>query len=172
VSPPIGDRTDTLVQEARTRRAAHHEGGVMRRILTIAAGITLVLGAAAPAASASTTPVTQVIHVKAIQQDFAAHGHSISFTETLWQEGKKVGTDAVTCTFRSPSPTAVAPCTGVFLFRGSGDLFVSATPNRTNGAKGRVIGGTGAFTNAQGTLLVVSPSSSSNVSWITLTFHV
>jgi hypothetical protein len=145
----------------------------MRKILTVAASVVLVLGVAAPAASASTASVTQVIKVKAVQNSATFHGLSFSFTETLWQNGKKVGNDAVTCTFPSPSPTAIGHCTGVLVFPGSGDLFVKATPDTTsNGAHGRVIGGTGAFTNAQGTLLVVSPNSNSNVSWITLTFHV
>jgi hypothetical protein len=145
----------------------------MRRMLTVAAGAALVLGVAAPAASASTGSVTQVIKVKAVQTSSTFHGLSFSFTENLWQNGKKVGTDAVTCTFPSPSPTAPGHCTGVLIFPGSGDLFVKATPDTTsNGAHGRIVGGTGVFTNAQGRLLVVSPSSSSNVSWITLSFHV
>ena len=145
----------------------------MRRILTIAATTILALAVAVPAASASTGPVTQVIKVKAVQGSSTQHGNSFSFTESLWQHGKRVGHDAVTCTFPSPSPTAVGHCTGVLIFPHTGDFFVTATPDATdNGAHGRIVGGTGTFTNAKGKLLVVSPNSNSNVSWITLTFHV
>ena len=141
----------------------------MRRMLTVAASVVLVLGVAAPAASASTAPVTQVIKVNTVQTSATVQGLSFSFTENLWQHGKKVGTDAVTCTFSSPSPTAVAHCTGVGIFPGSGDLFVTATGTST-GATGRVVGGTGVFTNAHGTLLVVNTSSTTGR--LTLTFHV
>jgi hypothetical protein len=145
----------------------------MRRMLTAAASVVFVLGVAAPAASASTAPVTQVIKVTAVQNSSSFHGMSFSFTETLWQSGKKVGNDAVTCRFTSPSPTAIGHCTGVLIFTGSGDLFVKAMTEATsNGAHGRVVGGTGVFTNAEGTLLVVNPSRTSHVSHITLTFHV
>jgi hypothetical protein len=145
----------------------------MRRILTIAAMTILGLAVGVPAASASTAPVTQVITVKAVQNSASEQGNSFSFTESLWQHGKKVGHDAVTCTFSSPSPTAVGHCTGVLIFTHSGDFFITASTDATdNGAHGHVVGGTGAFTNAKGKLLVVSPNSNSNVSWITLTFHV
>ncbi len=144
----------------------------MRRSLVIAAGVALVLALAAPAASASTTPVHQVIGVKAVQSPGTFHGQSFSFTETLWQHGKKVGHDAVTCVFPNPSPTAIGHCTGVLIFPGSGDLFITATTDATdNGAHGRVVGGTGVFTNAQGKLLVANPNGD-NVEWITLTFRV
>jgi hypothetical protein len=134
--------------------------------------VALALGVAAPAASASAAPVWQVISVKAVQSPGTVHGHSLSFTETLWQHGKKVGHDAVTCTFPNPSPTAVGHCTGVAIFPGSGDLFISATTDATdNGAHGRVGGGTGVFTNAEGKLLVTNPNGD-NIEWITFTFHV
>jgi hypothetical protein len=145
---------------------------MIRRSLIVGAGIALVLGAAAPAASASTGPVWQVIGVKAVQSPGTFHGQSFSFTETLWQHGKKVGHDAVTCTFPNPSMTAVGHCTGVLIFPGSGDLFITASTDATDpGAHGRVVGGTGVFTNAQGKLLVTN-SNGDNVEWITLTFHV
>jgi hypothetical protein len=145
----------------------------MRKIGIVAAGVVLAFGVGVPAASASTGPVTQVIKVKAVQTFSSFHGHSFSFTETLWQDGKKVGHDAVTCTFPNLSPTAIGHCTGVAIFPGSGDLFITATTDATgNGAHGRVVGGTGAFTNAEGRLLVVHPNPNSNVEWITFTFHV
>jgi hypothetical protein len=142
----------------------------MRKILTVAAGTVLVLGLAAPAASASTGSVTQVITVNTVQTSFSFHGHSFSFTERLSQNGKTVGHDAVTCTAASPSPTAVAHCIGVAIFPGSGDLFVTATGTST-GATGRVVGGTGVFTNARGTLLVES-TTHGNTGELTLSFHV
>jgi hypothetical protein len=142
----------------------------MRRILTIAAATVLALAVGVPAASASTAPVTQVITVKSITTSSSFHGHSFSFTESLWQKGKKVGRDAVTCSF---PPRAVAHCTGVLIFPGSGDIFITATPDTNdNGARGRVVGGTGTFTNAQGKLLVVSLDNNGDVSRITLTFHI
>jgi hypothetical protein len=145
----------------------------MRKILTILVGAVLTVAVAAPAASASTGPVTQVIKVKAVHTSATFHGNSFSFTESLWQDGKKVGHDAVTCTFPSPSPTAVGHCTGAVNFPGSGYIFITATTDATdNGAHGRVVGGTGAFTNATGRLLVVSNDPTGNVEWITLTFHV
>ena len=144
----------------------------MRKIVTIAVGVVLAFGVGVPAASASTASVTQVIKVKAIQNPGTFHGNSFSFTESLWQNGHKVGHDAVTCTFPSPSPTAVGHCTGVAIFPGSGDIFITATTNATNaGAHGRVVGGTGVFTNATGTLLVVNRTNGP-VEWITFTFHV
>jgi hypothetical protein len=142
----------------------------MRRVLSVLAGAALMLGVAVPAASASTAPVTQVIKVKAVQSPGTFHGMSFSFTETLWQNGNKVGHDAVTCTF--PSPTAVGHCTGVAIFPGAGDLFITATTDATdNGAHGRVVGGTGVFTNASGKLLVVNKTGG-NIEWITFTLHV
>ena len=144
----------------------------MRRVLTVLAGVAVMFGIAVPAASATTGPVTQVIKVKAIQSPGTFHGTSFSFTETLWQDGKKVGHDAVTCTFPNQSPTAVGHCTGVAIFPGSGDLFITATTDATdNGAHGRVVGGTGVFTNAEGKLLVTNPNGD-NIERITFTFHV
>jgi hypothetical protein len=142
----------------------------MRRILTIAAATVVGLAVGAPAASASTAPVSQVITVKSITTSFSAHGNSFSFTESLWQKGKKVGHDAVTCSF---PPRAVAHCTGVLIFPRSGDIFITATPS-INGSDthGRVVGGTGAFTNARGKLLVVSLNNTGDVSRITVTFHI
>src|SRR5689334_13595373 len=121
----------------------------MRRVLVLLAGIALVGTVTAPAASASTGPVWHTIKVKAVQTSFTQHGSSISFTERLSQNGRTVGHDAVTCTFNFT--TAVAHCTGVAIFPGSGDLFVTATSTESeNGATGRVVGGTGACTNASG----------------------
>src|SRR5580765_1047518 len=82
-------------------------GGAMRRVLTVLAGVALMFGVAVPAASATTAPVTQVIKVKAVQSPHPFLCSVFSSTETLWQNGKKVGHDAVTCTFPNPSPTAV-----------------------------------------------------------------
>jgi hypothetical protein len=48
----------------------------MRRMLTAAASVVFVLGVAAPAASASTAPVTQVIKVTAVQNSSSFHGMS------------------------------------------------------------------------------------------------
>jgi len=141
----------------------------MSRMLTVAASVVLALGVAAPAASASTAPVSQVIKVNTVRTSSSVQGLSFSFTENLWQSGKKVGTDAVTCRFSSPNPTATAHCTGVAIFPGSGDLFVTAMGTST-GANGRVVGGTGVFTNARGTLLAVNTSSSTGR--LTFTFHV
>jgi predicted amidohydrolase len=129
----------------------------------------LVSAVGIPAASASAGPVWQTIKVKAVQVTNTQHGTSDSFTEKLIQNGRVVGHDAVTCKFNFA--TQVAHCTGVAIFPGSGDLFVTATSTATqNGATGRVVGGTGGFTNASGTLKVVNGSG--NVSWITLRFHV
>jgi len=139
----------------------------MRKALSLAAGAALLVVLGAPAASAS---VTQVITVNTARTSSSVHGLSFSFTERLSQGNKTVGHDAVTCTFTSPSPTAVAHCTGVAIFPGSGDLFVRATGTST-GATGRVVGGTGAFTNARGTLLVVN-APNGKTGQLTLTFHV
>ena len=143
----------------------------MRRALMVFAGVALVGVVTAPAASASTGPVWQTIRAKAVQVTFDQHGNSISFTERLSQNGRTVGHDAVTCKFNFA--TAVAHCTGVAIFPGSGDLFITATSTETqNGATGRVVGGTGIYTNATGTLKVVGSATNDNVSWITLRYHV
>ena len=143
----------------------------MRRVPAVLAGAVLVGAVTAPAASASTSPVWQTIKVKAVQVTFNQHGNSISFTERLSQNGRTVGHDAVTCKFDFAA--AVARCTGVAIFPGSGDLFITATSTESqNGATGRVVGGTGIYTNASGTLNVVGSASNDNVSWITLRYHV
>lgn len=143
----------------------------MRRAIVMLAGVALVGAVAAPAASASTAPVWHTIKVKAVETSFAQHGSSISFTERLSQNGRTVGHDAVTCKF--DFTTGVAHCTGVAIFPGSGDLFVTATSTESqNGATGRVVGGTGSFTNAAGTLKVVNSTTNDNVSWVTLRYHV
>jgi hypothetical protein len=140
----------------------------MRKALSVAFGAALLLGVAAPAASASTGDVTQTIKVHTVQTSFSFDGRRVfSFTERLSQDGRTVGHDAVTCTAVSRT---IAHCIGVVIFTGEGDLFVTATGTST-GATGRVIGGTGEFTNAQGTLLVVS-SPSGNTGSLTLRFHV
>lgn len=143
----------------------------MRRLLAVLAGAALVGAVTAPAASATTGPVWQTIKVKAVQVTFDQHGNSISFTERLSQNGRTVGHDAVTCKFNLA--TGVAHCTGVAIFPGSGDLFVTATSTESeNGATGRVVGGTGIYTNASGTLKVVNSATNDNVSWVTLRYHV
>ena len=141
----------------------------IRKSAVAVAGALLAVGLVAPAASAS-TPVTQVIKVKGVQTSQAEHGQSFSFTERLWQNARRVGSDAVTCRFNLT--THKATCTGVLIFRGTGDLFVRAIVGENeNGAHGTVTGGTGAFTNARGTFVVVS-NQSGTIDWFTIRYHV
>jgi hypothetical protein len=143
---------------------------IIRKSAVAVAGALLTVGLVAPVASASTAPVTQVIKVKGVQTSETQHGQSFSFTERLMQNGHRVGSDAVTCRFNFA--THKATCTGVLIFRGTGDLFLRAVISENeNGAHGTVVGGTGAFTNARGTFVVVS-NQSGTIDWFTIRYHV
>jgi hypothetical protein len=142
----------------------------VRKSVMAVAGSLLAVGLVAPVASAATTPVTHVIRAKGVQTSSTQHGQSFSFTERLMQNGHRVGNDAVTCRFNFTTHKAL--CTGVLVFTGTGDLFVRAvTTENENGAHGTVVGGTGAFTNARGTFVVVS-NKAGTIDWFTIRYHV
>jgi hypothetical protein len=140
---------------------------VKKKVLAAVATSIAVLGIGIPAASASAAaPVTQVIKVKAVTNpaNVVLTPTSYTFLAALWQGKKDVGQVTVTCYFTSQS--SPGNCGVAAYFYGTGFIFANVKTT-TSGAVGSVVGGTGSFAHAQGTILVVGPG---NVSWVTLRF--
>jgi len=124
---------------------------------------TVAIGAAvAFPVAASAAPASLVIHVVEHTYTFNEQGNAFSFQSHLTQNGKTVGSDAVTCYLGGK-------CFAVFEFKGEGDLFAQVPTKATNNKifYPTVIGGTETFTNAHGYIKIVSGNSTSD-----LTFHI
>ena len=139
-------------------------------LVSLAAG-TVILAVGVPAASASTAaPVTQVIKVKTVNTgNTMPNPTSFGFTETLWQGNKQVGNDAIQCSFASQN-ARTGQCAGVLWFDRTGSFFISFTVGNSNTVHGRIVGGTGAYANARGTVMHTSSTTNPNIGWGTLKF--
>src|SRR5579871_3552322 len=126
---------------------------ITRKVLvSLATGFAVVV-IGIPAASASTAaPVTQVIKVKTVNTgNTMPSPTSFGFTENLWQGGKKVGNDAIQCSFASQQ-ARTGECAGVLWFGRTGSFFISFTVGNSNTVHGQIVGGTGAYATARGTV--------------------
>lgn len=140
-------------------------------LLATAAGIA-VLGMGAPAASASTGAVTQVIKVKTVQTSSTQPTPlSIVFTESLWQGGRWVGHDSVRCVWASPTATT-GQCRVSVWFANAGRMFLEFMNTQNSTVHGKIDGGTGAFEHAHGWFVHTSDPSNSNIGWATLWFSL
>ena len=144
---------------------------ITRKLLTVFATGIACLAVGVPAASASTAaPVTQVIKLKTVDTSMTnPTPTSFALTETLWQGKKQIGNDAIQCSFASPSATT-GHCAGVLWFDQTGAMFISFTIGSSNTVHGRIVGGTGAYANARGTVMHTSSTTISGLGWATLKF--
>jgi hypothetical protein len=144
---------------------------VTKKLLVSLASGVAVLALSVPAASANTgAPVTQVIKVKTVNtSNTMPSPTSFGFTETLWQGTKKVGNDAIQCSFASQKATT-GQCAGVLWFGQTGSFFISFAIGSSNTIHGRIDGGTGAYANARGTVMHTSSTTNSKIGWGTLRF--
>jgi len=142
-----------------------------RRLLTVVVTGIAILGVGVPAASASTaSPVIQVIKFTTVDTSTTnPTPTSFTLTETLWQGKKQIGNDAIQCSFASISATT-GHCAGVLWFDRTGAMFISFAVGSSNTVHGRIVGGTGAYANAHGTVEHTSSTTNSNIGWATLRF--
>ena len=144
---------------------------IRRKLLTVFVTGIAILAVGVPAASASTAaPVTQVIKLKTVDTSMTnPTPTSFALTETLWQGKKQIGNDAIQCSFASPSATT-GHCAGVLWFDQTGAMFISFAVGSSNTVHGRIVGGTGAYANARGTVMHTSSTTISGLGWATLKF--
>ena len=134
------------------------------------AGIA-VLAVGVPTASASAATVSQVIKLRTVDTSFTnLTPTSFAFTETLWQGKKQIGNDAIQCNFATPS-SQTGRCSGILWFNKTGSMLISfAVDNNSNTIHGRIMGGTGAYANARGTVEHTQSTVNTSIGWATLTF--
>ena len=117
----------------------------MRRAMALGAvGALIGLGAAAavPAMGATTNLRFFTVETAAQETD-----NGFLVVEKVLQEGKKVGTDRVLCTFRQGK----AHCKITVRLTGRGQLKLTTTlSEQSQGGKLRITGGTGEFAGASG----------------------
>jgi hypothetical protein len=134
----------------------------MKRALAVA-GITTALSVGLVPAAMASQPETETFTVLTVQTSSQMTAHTVSFTENLFQGGRWVGHDRISCTQAANSFTNVV-CTGRVWFSGVqtsadrdwGSLGVgpSAVPvNQTRFAV-TVRRGTGDFAGDQGVVYV------------------
>jgi hypothetical protein len=125
------------------------------------------LATAANAATSTTITVTAVQTSSKILKDTAPKGQlnpgdKFQFTEKLLQSGKKIGTDKITVTDEKGNK---ALADGVFTFK-AGTLHAHGTfpfpPPNGKPFNIPIVGGTGAYKGAHGTLTVTQKSQSSS----------
>jgi hypothetical protein len=92
-------------------------------------------------------------------------GDMFVFTSDMLKGGKKIGTLAATCTVTTGGKNAVSTCTGVFSLPGGELSAVALVPLSSNTPQDiSIVGGTGNFAGATGTLKTVSRGQNSNYS--------
>jgi hypothetical protein len=144
---------------------------ITRKLLTVFATGIAVLAVGVPAASASTSaPATQVIKLTTVDTSRTnPTPTSFALTETLWQGKKQIGNDAIQCAFASLTAT-IGHCAGVLWFDQTGAMFITFAVTSSNTVHGRIVGGTGAYANARGTVMHTSSTTNPNLGWATLKF--
>ena len=144
---------------------------ITRKLLAVFVTGMAFLAVGVPAASATTAaPVTQVIKLQTVDTGRTnPTPTSFALTETLWQGKTQIGNDAIQCSFASPSATT-GHCAGVLWFDQTGAMFLSFAVTSSNTVHGRIVGGTGAYANARGTVMHTSSTTNSNLGWATLKF--
>ncbi len=145
---------------------------ITRKLLTVFVAGIAILAVGVPVASASTSAaVTQVIKFKTVDTSFTnLTPTSFALTETLWQGKKQIGNDAIQCSFASPS-AQTGHCDGILWFNRTGAMLISfAVDNNSNTIHGRIVGGTGAYADARGTVTHTASTTNNNIGWATLKF--
>jgi hypothetical protein len=92
-------------------------------------------------------------------------GDVLVFTEKLFNRGgKQVGTDAATCTRLFDQRSL---CTGAYVFRKGQVMVQLVQPGPTGTYTQAIVGGTGAYTGARGTVTVAQSGAGDR-----FTFHI
>ena len=117
----------------------------MRRAMALAAAgavIGLGAGAAVPAMGATTD-----LRFFTVSQGETQTAHGFIIVEKVLQDGKKVGTDRLVCTFRGHK----ADCKITVKLTGRGNLRLTATfGENSNHGPLKIVGGTAAYAGASG----------------------
>ena len=120
-------------------------GTTMRRAMALAAAgavIGLGAGAAVPAMGATTD-----LRFFTVSQGETQTAHGFIIVEKVLQDGKKVGTDRLVCTFRGHK----ADCKITVKLTGRGNLRLTATfGENSNHGPLKIVGGTAAYAGASG----------------------
>ena len=117
----------------------------MRRAMALAAaGAVIGLGAGAAVPAMGATADLRFFTVGQGQKDT---GHGLIIVEKVLQDGKKVGTDRLVCTFRGHN----ADCKITVRLTGRGQVKLTATlGENSNHGPLTIVGGTGEFAGASG----------------------
>lgn len=132
--------------------------------------IALLSGWAATS-SAATRPSEgeRTLRVETTQTAFNAAGSSYTITSDSFRDGKQVGSNQIACDLTGPGTRAL--CTSAHLLP-KGEIVaagsITTPPRPSDTYTVAIVGGTGAYANARGTLEVTNINSTSDK----FTFHV
>ncbi len=116
----------------------------MRRVLVLAAATALIAGGGLAATAAGATTNLQFFTVPTGDGQTP---NGFVQTEKVLQNGKKVGTDRLVCTYRHNK----ADCKITVKLTGRGQIKLTATfGERSNHGPLKIVGGTGEFAGASG----------------------
>ena len=116
----------------------------MRRVLVLTAATALIAGGGL---AATATGATTNLQFFTVEQGAAETPNGFVIVEKVLQNGKKVGTDRLVCTFRRNK--AVCKINVKLTGRGQIKLTASFTENSNHGPL-KIVGGTGEFARASG----------------------
>jgi hypothetical protein len=142
------------------------------KILATTAGLSLlalVIGWATASSATTSTSAGKSTRVDSKQTSLHTSGNTLTLTDDYFQNGKNVGGDQIVCTQTGPGPLAI--CTAVNqLPKGQiisvGSVTIPPATNRTTTVA--VVGGTGSYTTARGTVDITANSSTDS----TNVFHI
>jgi hypothetical protein len=144
------------------------------RVLAGATALSVValLSGWAATSSAATRPSEEAppsVRVETRQTAFTPAGSSYTITSDSFRNGRKVGSNQIVCDLTGPGPRAL--CTSAHLLP-EGEIIavgsVTTPPRPGDTYTVAIVGGTGAYANARGTLDVTNVNPTSD----TFAFHV
>jgi len=145
----------------------------VRNVVLLCASVALAAAISAGVAGAASTKSGSSVTLHLVEKDATfkfvdnppagknvppSAGDQFAFTSDLLEKGKRVGTLDATCTVTKGGKHAWSTCTGVMAL-GSGQLAAIALVPLADNARQpdiSIVGGTGAYTGATGTLRSVS----------------
>jgi hypothetical protein len=143
------------------------------RVLAGATALSLILllsgWAATSAAATREGEAPRIVRVETRQTAFTRAGSSYTITSDSLRNGRKVGSNQIVCDLTGPGTRALCNSahllpTGEIIAVGS----VTTPPRPGDTYTVAIVGGTGAYANARGTLDVTNLNTTSD----TFTFHV